>query len=104
MHIALQEAHEELQALVITKSVEEGRNLLTNAGPNSLAAELQFEAMSQDDLGERAHDDHKIRTALKEAQEVNAQLRSYIDGILLLIVDNCPRLLEIKTPPPPPAH
>ncbi|XP_039285015.1 rab11 family-interacting protein 3-like isoform X2 [Nilaparvata lugens] len=93
-HKTLQEAHEELQALVITKSVEEGRHLLTNAGPNSLAAELQFEAMSQD----------AMRTALKEAQEVNTQLRSYIDGILLLIVDNCPRLLEIKTPPPPPAH
>ncbi|XP_075224723.1 rab11 family-interacting protein nuf isoform X2 [Lycorma delicatula] len=91
-HKSLQEAYEELQALVLTRSVEEGRNLLTSAGPNSLAAELQLEAMTQDD----------IRAALKEAQEVNAQLRAYIDGILLLIVDNCPRLLEVKRPPPGP--
>ncbi|CAA9994222.1 unnamed protein product, partial [Nesidiocoris tenuis] len=39
----LQEAHDELQALLLTRSVEEGRNLLT--GHQSLAAEL--EAMSQ---------------------------------------------------------
>ncbi|XP_049862950.1 rab11 family-interacting protein 4 isoform X4 [Schistocerca gregaria] len=84
---SLQESNEELQAQMLTRSLEEGRTLLTNgAGAgNSLAAEL--EAMSQDEM----------RTALKEQQEVNAQLRTYIDGILLNIVENYPQLLEVKT-------
>ncbi|KAK9502906.1 hypothetical protein O3M35_011592 [Rhynocoris fuscipes] len=79
----LQEAHDEMQALLLTKRVEEGRSLLLT-GHQSLAAEL--EAMSQDE----------VRTALKEQQEVNAKLRAYIDDILLNIVDNYPELLEVK--------
>lgn len=82
----LQETNEELQAQILTRSLEEGRNLLTGVGNgNSLAEEL--EAMSAQEM----------RTALKEQQEVNSQLRSYIDGILLNIVDNYPQLLEVKT-------
>ncbi|PNF36412.1 hypothetical protein B7P43_G16545 [Cryptotermes secundus] len=82
----LQETVEELQAQMLTRSLEEGRNLLTGVGNgNSLAEEL--EAMSAQEM----------RTALKEQQEVNSQLRSYIDGILLNIVDNYPQLLEVKT-------
>lgn len=45
----LEEANEELQAMVLTKGVEEGRNLL-NGTSNSLAQEL--EAMSQNQVGE----------------------------------------------------
>uniref|UniRef100_A0A0A9VTD6 Rab11 family-interacting protein 4A n=2 Tax=Lygus hesperus TaxID=30085 RepID=A0A0A9VTD6_LYGHE len=90
----LQEAHDELQALLLTRSVEEGRNLLT--GHQSLAAEL--EAMSQGEPAKESEDVQKVKNALKEQQEVNAQLRSYIDGILLNIVDNYPQLLEVKPP------
>jgi hypothetical protein len=47
----LQETNEELQAQMLTRSLEEGRNLLTGVGNgNSLAEEL--EAMSAQEVGE----------------------------------------------------
>jgi Rab11 family-interacting protein 3/4 len=45
----LQETNEELQALVLTRGLEEGRSLLLNGTSNSLAQEL--EAMSQNQVG-----------------------------------------------------
>ncbi|KAF5306439.1 hypothetical protein FQR65_LT07351 [Abscondita terminalis] len=84
-NIQLQEANEELQANLLTAGVEQGR--LLTAGETSLAAEL--EAMTHD----------QIQQALKEQQDVNVQLRSYIDGILLNIVENYPQLLEVKRKP-----
>ncbi|XP_046640685.1 rab11 family-interacting protein 4-like isoform X1 [Daphnia pulicaria] len=89
---SLREANDELQAQLFSRGLEEGRTLLSeHVACNSLAAE--FEVMSQDDVSE------KIRTALKEQQDVNAQLRSYIEGILLTIVENQPSLLERKPLP-----
>ncbi|XP_025834746.1 rab11 family-interacting protein 4B-like isoform X3 [Agrilus planipennis] len=78
----LQEQNEELQANLLSAGVEQGR--LLTAGETSLAAEL--EAMTHD----------QIQQALKEQQDVNAQLKAYIDGILLNIVENYPQLLEVK--------
>ncbi|XP_050300678.1 rab11 family-interacting protein 4B isoform X2 [Anthonomus grandis grandis] len=78
----LLETNEELQASLLHAGLETGR-ILTN-GENSLAHEL--DVMSQDDI-------HK---ALKEQQEVNRQLRTYIESILLNIVENHPQLLEVK--------
>ncbi|CAH2039459.1 unnamed protein product, partial [Iphiclides podalirius] len=88
---SLSEAQEELQAQILTRGVEEGRSLLNVSGPlvaNSLAHELS--QMS----------DHELQKALKEQQDVNVQLRTYIDGILLAIVENYPQLLEVKYPKP----
>lgn len=95
---SLREANEELQALVLTRGVEEGRSLLTG-GSSSLAAEL--EAMSQDENMDKSLDQSsvaKIRQALKEQQEMNSQLRQYIDGILINIIENYPELLEVRKP------
>ncbi|CAH1102145.1 unnamed protein product [Psylliodes chrysocephalus] len=78
----LREVNEELQASLLHAGLETGRIL--SIGENSLAAEL--DVMSQDE----------VHQALKEQQEVNRQLRTYIEGILLNIVENHPQLLEVK--------
>ncbi|XP_054288163.1 rab11 family-interacting protein 4A [Macrosteles quadrilineatus] len=100
-HRSLQEAHEELQVVLLSRGVEEGRNLLSAASQgHSLAAEL--DDMTQDDPLSDKDEDKKMRSAYKESQEVITHLRRYIDDILLLIVENCPRLLEKKGGPPAP--
>ncbi|XP_041987477.1 rab11 family-interacting protein 4-like isoform X3 [Aricia agestis] len=101
---SLTEAQEELQAQILTRGVEEGRSLLDGvSGPlvatNSLAHELS--QMSDDEPVGSTQSDHsiemeKLQKALKEQQDVNVQLRNYIDGILLSIVENYPQLLEVK--------
>ncbi|XP_035444622.1 rab11 family-interacting protein 4B isoform X1 [Spodoptera frugiperda] len=102
---SLSEAQEELQAQILTRGVEEGRSLLDGVsgplvGTNSLAHELS--QMSDDELdGNDTQSDlsiemEKLQKALKEQQDVNVQLRNYIDGILLSIVENYPQLLEVK--------
>ncbi|KAF4526260.1 hypothetical protein B566_EDAN010970 [Ephemera danica] len=86
----LREALEEAQAQLLSQGLEQGRTLLGEQPVlglvgTSLADEL--EEMSSD----------KVRLALREQQEVNMQLRAYIDGILLNIVENYPQLLEVKS-------
>ncbi|XP_031826344.1 rab11 family-interacting protein nuf isoform X2 [Nomia melanderi] len=88
---SLEESRDELQAAA---ALQAGRELLmlnpcnsncnAEKGP-SLAVEL-LAGINQD----------QMRQALKEQQEVNTQLRAYIDGILLNIVENYPQLLEVK--------
>ncbi|XP_060534741.1 rab11 family-interacting protein 4 isoform X2 [Cylas formicarius] len=75
----LRDSNEELQASLLHAGLETGRRLADEEA--SLAREL--DVMSQDE-------------ALREQQEVNRQLRAYIDGILLNIVENHPQLLEVK--------
>lgn len=81
---SLKDSNDELQAQLLNSSIQEGRNLLHSGMSNSLAAE--FEAMSKDEIME----------ALREQQEVNAKLKSYIDGMLLNILENYPCILEVK--------
>ncbi|XP_036326693.1 intracellular protein transport protein USO1 isoform X9 [Rhagoletis pomonella] len=80
---AMEEQNEELQAQVLTRGVEEGRNLL-NGTLNSLAQEL--EEMSQ----------AQLQQAFQEKEDENTRLKHYIDTILLNIVENYPQLLEVK--------
>ncbi|XP_044757016.1 rab11 family-interacting protein 4 isoform X2 [Coccinella septempunctata] len=93
-NLKLEEVNEELQASLLHAGLEQGKFL--TAQETSLAAEL--EAMSKDEISTIADNDdfYKIQRALKEQQDVNSQLKNYIDGILLNIVENYPQLLEVK--------
>ncbi|KAL6444727.1 hypothetical protein ACFW04_002060 [Cataglyphis niger] len=101
---SLEESRDELQAAA---ALQAGRELLmlnpcnNNAekGP-SLAVEL-LAGMNPDQIDGQAEFGEpctvaELKQALKEQQEVNTQLRTYIDGILLNIVENYPQLLEVK--------
>lgn len=103
---SLEESRDELQAAA---ALQAGRELLMLNPCNnnvekgaSLAAEL-LAGMSQDQMDGQITTDYgepcsmsELKQALKEQQEVNTQLRAYIDGILLNIVENYPQLLEVK--------
>jgi len=91
------ESNEELQAAMLNKGLEEGRSLLNNPQhTNSLAAE--FEAMSENESPEiLAAELDKMRKALKDQQDVNLHLRSYIDNVLMNIMEKHPELLEIRS-------
>ena len=80
-NIDVSESYEELQAQMLSKGLEEGRSLL--AQNNSLAAE--FEAMSELEL----------RKTLQEQKNLNMHLKSYIDGVLINIMERDPGLLEV---------
>jgi len=80
-NISVSECYEELQAQMLSKGLEDGRSLL--AQNNSLAAE--FEAMSESEL----------RKSLQEQKNLNMQLKNYIDGVLINIMERDPGLLEV---------
>lgn len=105
---SLEESRDELQAAA---ALQAGRELLTlnpcnsntEKGP-SLAVEL-LAGINQDQMDGQIPGDYRdlcsiseMKQALKEQQEVNTQLRAYIEGILLNIVENYPQLLEVKQP------
>ncbi|XP_055691808.1 rab11 family-interacting protein 3 isoform X3 [Lutzomyia longipalpis] len=93
----LEEANEELQALVLTRGVEEGRNLL-NGTSNSLAQELHDMSQSQDGTDAAMLTSlTQLQTAYQDKEEENVRLKHYIDTILLNIVENYPQLLEVKS-------
>ncbi|KAH9413762.1 hypothetical protein DERP_012095 [Dermatophagoides pteronyssinus] len=82
----LKENNEELTAQLLNNHLIEGKSLLKEGEAiSSLASEISDLNLEQ------------LKTALREQQDVNAKLRSYIDGILLNIVENYPQLLEVKS-------
>eukprot|EP00092_Neocalanus_flemingeri_P052991 GFUD01062148.1.p1 GENE.GFUD01062148.1~~GFUD01062148.1.p1 ORF type:complete len:217 (+),score=98.48 GFUD01062148.1:2-652(+) len=79
------ESNEELEVAILTKGLEQGRLLLNaQANNNSLAAE--FETM----------DENEMRKSLGEQKDVNLHLQTYIDRVLLNIMERYPELLEIS--------
>ncbi|XP_031632520.1 rab11 family-interacting protein 4B isoform X7 [Contarinia nasturtii] len=94
------EQNEELQAMVLTRGVEEGRNLL-NGTSNSLAQEIDELNDRQDsvDSASTLASLTKLQAAYQEKEEENQRLKHYIDTILLNIVENYPQILEVKTNP-----
>eukprot|EP00092_Neocalanus_flemingeri_P097721 GFUD01124587.1.p1 GENE.GFUD01124587.1~~GFUD01124587.1.p1 ORF type:complete len:360 (+),score=158.63 GFUD01124587.1:182-1261(+) len=79
----LTENNEELQAQLLNRQVREGRSLL--AGPQgSLAA----------DMGTMT--DEQLRKSLSEQKDINLHLQTYIDSVLLNIMERYPELLEIR--------
>ncbi|XP_014216170.1 rab11 family-interacting protein 4A [Copidosoma floridanum] len=117
----LEESRDEMQAAAA--ALQAGRQLLMPEGqdPNdntigrksspNLATELRLTGSAHDqadcaDTGKPSATDicdnfttlAEAKQALKEQREVNTRLRSYIDNILLNIVENYPQLLEVKQP------
>ncbi|ELU12638.1 hypothetical protein CAPTEDRAFT_90286, partial [Capitella teleta] len=79
----LREQCEDLEAQMLSKSVEEGRSLL-QAGDSSLADEIQ-------DLPRE-----ELMKSLQKEQEANRKLREYVDQIMLRILEKNPSILEIN--------
>ncbi|XP_035788337.1 rab11 family-interacting protein 4B-like isoform X5 [Anopheles albimanus] len=93
---ALEEANEELQAMMLTRSIEEGRNLL-NGPTNSLAQELEAMSQNQDTVDSSTLASlTQLQVAFQEKEDENRRLKHYIDTMLLNVVENYPQLLEVK--------
>ncbi|XP_058125855.1 rab11 family-interacting protein 4 isoform X3 [Anopheles coustani] len=93
---SLEEANEELQAMMLTRSIEEGRNLV-NGTSNSLAQELEAMSQNQDTVDSTTLASlTQLQVAFQEKEDENRRLKHYIDTMLLNVVENYPQLLEVK--------
>ncbi|XP_050394296.1 rab11 family-interacting protein 4A isoform X5 [Patella vulgata] len=79
----LKDNNEEMNAQLLNQCMEEGRSLLKEREGVSIAEEL--EDLSKDEL----------LAALREEQNDNIRLKSYVDRILLTIMEKNPSLLEV---------
>ncbi|XP_062717146.1 rab11 family-interacting protein 4 isoform X4 [Aedes albopictus] len=92
----LEEANEELQAMVLTKGVEEGRNLL-NGTSNSLAQELEAMSQNQETVDSSTLASlTQLQIAFQDKEEENRRLKHYIETILVQVVEHYPQILEVK--------
>lgn len=80
---SLKDQNEDLQAQLLHESVTCGQSLLANETP-SLAAELH------------GMDSTELMNALREQEVCNQKLRTYINGILMRVIERHPEILEIK--------
>ncbi|XP_077865771.1 rab11 family-interacting protein 4-like [Saccoglossus kowalevskii] len=85
-NIALKETNEELNAQIIHNSLQLGKQLLGVSVCKSDSFAAEIETASKDE----------IMAALKEEEQMNRDLKEYIDRILVRIIENNPSLLEIN--------
>lgn len=82
----LREQNEDLNGQILSLSLHEAKSLLaTQTKAQSLAAEIDHASRDQ------------LMEALKEQEDINGQLRQYMDKVILSILDHNPSILEIKT-------
>lgn len=81
----LNENNEDLQGQILNKGLVEGMRIIQETENSSLAAEL--EAMPENEM----------KIALQDQKDCNKQLKSYIDNVLLNIMEKYPELLEVRT-------
>jgi len=81
--IKTDENRERLKAEMLNKGFDEGIRVIRETGNTALATELEEMSVKQ------------MRKCIQDQQEVNKQLRNYIDNVLLNIMEKYPNLLEI---------
>jgi len=81
---SLYESNEDLQGQILNRGLVEGMRIIQETQNTSLAAEL--EAMPENEM----------KIALQDQKDVNKQLKSYIDTVLINIMEKYPELLEVR--------
>jgi len=90
--------NEDLECEVLNKRVEQGVRLTQSLAADENGGNVSLgDEMSDTQEREFAKSEsEQIRKALKEQRDVNLQLRNYIDGILMNIIEQHPELLEVR--------
>ena len=63
---------------------------------NARGFENNFHETNHANLAQNSIFLFQLRNALRDQKEVNVQLRNYIDGILMNIIEKYPELLEVR--------
>jgi len=91
----LVEKNQELEGEILSKGIEHGKDLLfEQTNTKTLAAELEEISNKKNDEFEDT-EISKLQNCLIEQEHVNLQLQTYIDTVLLNIMERNPELLEI---------